>query len=119
MRKIKMVLPALIFAAVVGVAQIGVGSGFAAAGPAAAPQYGHQEPQTSQMGHTRSKTKTVKKFQGTIEMKKGQYVLDASGASYHLTSQATAKRFKGKTVTVLGILNTSTDTIQVLSIKAG
>ena len=113
MRKINLMLPALIFAAVVGLTQIGVGSAFAA------PQYGRQQHQTGQMGQTRSKTKTVKKFQGTIEMKDGQYELDAGGATYRLTSQATAKRFKGKNVTVLGILNTSTGTIEVLSIKAG
>lgn len=118
MRKLNMMLPALIFAAVVGLAQIGVGSAFAAPSPATAPQFGHKQPQTGQMGQPGLK-KTAKKFHGTIEMKKGQYVLDAGGATYHLTDQAAAKQFNGKNVTVTGTLNAANDTIEVLSIQAG
>ncbi len=119
MRKLNLTLTALMFAAFVGLAQIGVGSAFAQPGAVASPQFGRKQPQAGQMGPATGAKQSVQTFQGTIEQKNGQYVLDAGGVTYHLSDQATAKQFSGKIVTVKGTLSATTNTIQVLSIKAG
>lgn len=116
MRKLILMLTALMFAGFVGLAQIGVGSAFAQPNPPATPQFGRKQ---NQMGPAAGAKKAIRTFQGTIEKRNGQYVLEAGGATYHLSTPATAKQFLGKNVTVKGTLNVATDTIRVLSIEAG
>jgi len=118
MRKFQLTLTALMFAAFVGLAPFGVGSVLAQPGPVASPQLG-RKPQAGQIGPATRAKQSVRTFQGTIEPEGGQYVLDSGGVTYHLSDQATAKKFSGKTVVVKGTLSTATDTIEVLSITAG
>lgn len=119
MRKIPLVLTALMFAACMGLAQLGVGSAFAQPSPPVMPQFGRKQPNSSQMGPATGAKRSIRKFQGTIEKENGEYVLSSGGATYHLSAQASVKQFIGKNVTVKGTLNVATATIQVLSIKAG
>ena len=64
----------------------------------------------------------VQKFQGTIvkSKEKDKYILQdkTSGATYQLDNQDKAKEFEGKDVKVTGILDPSTNTIQVSDIQA-
>lgn len=118
MRKLRLTLTALMFAAFVGLALFGVGSVRAQPGPVATPQL-RRNPQAGQMGPETGAKQSVRTFQGIIEQEGGQYVLDSGGVTYHLSDQATAKKFSGKAVVVKGTLSTATDTIEVLSITAG
>ncbi|HEU5457042.1 MAG TPA: DUF5818 domain-containing protein [Terracidiphilus sp.] len=60
-----------------------------------------------------AKTQT---FTGTIAQQGSEYVLESSGTTYKLSGASNAKSFVGKSVTVVGKLDESTNTIAVESI---
>lgn len=61
----------------------------------------------------------VKTYPGRITKSNGKYVLQDLGSSnsYVLDNQKVAKKYKGKTVLVTGILETDKNTIHVKKIK--
>ena len=74
------------------------------------------QPQMPGQQHARPVAKT-QTFTGTIALRGSQYVLESSGNSYKLEGASNAKSFVGKSVTVIGTLDSSTNTIAVQSIR--
>jgi Protein of unknown function (DUF5818) len=88
-------------------------AGFAAATPliqAPPPQM----PDQQQQPQPADKSQT---FTGTISQQGSDYVLESSGTTYKLSGASNAKNFLGKSVTVVGTLDSSTNTIAVQSIQ--
>ncbi|HEU5350336.1 MAG TPA: DUF5818 domain-containing protein [Terracidiphilus sp.] len=73
-----------------------------------------QMPDQQTQAEPAAKTQT---FTGTISQQGSDFVLEASGSTYKLSGADNAKSFVGKSVTVIGTLDSSTNTIAVQSIR--
>lgn len=74
---------------------------------------------TPQQAEPGSQAQQAQSFTGTIKNANGEYVLyvPASRTAYKLDDQSKAKQFEGQTVTVQGVLDSSTNTIKVSDIQ--
>jgi hypothetical protein len=79
-----------------------------------------QDQQEQQQAQPQTSDNPVQTFQGTIVLSQGKYILTtSSGTTYQLDDQKTAKAYDGKSVKVMGTLDSSGSVIQVSSIEPG
>jgi hypothetical protein len=83
--------------------------------PSSAPM---PQDQQEQQAPPQSSDNQIQTFQGTIARSQGQYILNsASGATYQLDDQKSAKAYAGRSVKVTGTLDASGNMIHVSSIE--
>jgi hypothetical protein len=82
-----------------------------------APQPQQPQPQMPDQAQHAQPAAHVQSFSGTISQQGSDFVLESSGTTYKLSGASNAKSFVGKSVTVMGKLDASSNTIAVQSIR--